>query len=123
MISAKISNLGTYNLLMVGAIFFKEWLIFFQKSKVFLSNLENPLHVSEEYYCQTLSVWRSPFLFFTKSMYAKKDYELTPFLAYEIVRMAERGITYINHKRYVVSEPNCRPQNEKGRPLGMWILD
>ena len=95
--------------------------LFFQKSKVLLLSLDAPMHVFEEYHCQILSVWRSPFLFFTKSMYAKKNYELTPFFAYEIIKMAERGITNVIHKRKIVSEPNCKPQNAKGRPLGKSI--
>ena len=68
---------------------------------------------------QILSVWKSPLIFFTKSMYAQKNYQLTPFIANEIIKMQERGITSILKRRNLVPEPNCKPQYAKGRPLGM----
>ena len=58
-------------------------------------------------------------IFFTKSMYAQKNYQLTPFFANEIIKMNERGITSVLRRRYFVPEPNCKPQFAKGRPLGM----
>ena len=58
-------------------------------------------------------------IFFTKSMYAQKNYQLTPFFANEIIKMHERGITSILKRRNLVPVPNCKPQYAKGRPLGM----
>ena len=58
-------------------------------------------------------------IFFTKSMYAQKNYQLTPFFANEIIKMHERGITSILKRRSLVPEPNCKPQYAKGQPLGM----
>ena len=78
---------------------------------------DSPIHNFENYHCQIMSVWISPSQFSTKSMFAKKNYELTPFLANEIVKMAERGITSIIRQRNVISEPNCK-ERAKGRPLG-----
>ena len=71
------------------------------------------------YFLQILSVWKSPVIFFTKSMYAQKNYQLTPFFANQIIKMNERGITNILKRRHVVPEPNCKPQYAKGQPLGM----
>ena len=58
-------------------------------------------------------------IFFTNSFYAQKNYQLTPFVANEIIKMNERGITSILKKRHIVPEPNCKPQYAKGQPLGM----
>ena len=33
--------------------------------------------------------------------------------------MAESGITNIHTKRHIVSKPNCKPLQSKGRPLGL----
>ena len=71
------------------------------------------------YFLQILSVWKSPVIFYTKSMYAQKNYQLTPFFANQIIKMNERGITSILKWRSLVPEPNCKPQFAKGQPLGM----
>ena len=68
---------------------------------------------------QIQTVWKAPFLFFTKSMYLKKHSPLTPFIADGIRKMTETGIMNVLSKRHVVPEPNCRPLQAKGRPLGM----
>ena len=68
---------------------------------------------------QIQTVWKAPFLFFTKSMYMKKHSPLTPFIADGIRKLTEAGIMNILYKRHVVPEPNCQPSQAKGRPLGM----
>ena len=68
---------------------------------------------------QIQTVWKAPFLLFTKSMYLKKHSPLTPFIANGIRKLKERGILNILYKRHVVPEPNCQPLQAKGRPLGM----
>ena len=52
-------------------------------------------------------------------MYTQKNYQLTPFVANQIIKMNERGITSILKRRHFVPEPNCKPQFAKGQPLGM----
>ena len=52
-------------------------------------------------------------------MYMKKQSPLTPFIAHGIRKMAESGITNLHTKRHIVSEPNCKPLQSKGRPLGL----
>ena len=52
-------------------------------------------------------------------MYMKKQSPLTPFIAHGIRKMAESGITNLHTKRHIVSEPNCKPLQTKGRPLGL----
>ena len=56
---------------------------------------------------------------FTTSMYMEKQSPLTPFIAHGIRKMAESGITNLHTKRHIVSEPNCKPLQSKGRPLGL----
>ena len=52
-------------------------------------------------------------------MYMEKQSPLTPFIAHGIRKMAESGITNIHTKRHIVSKPNCKPLQSKGRPLGL----
>ena len=52
-------------------------------------------------------------------MYMKKQSPLTPFIAHGIRKMAEAGITNLHTKRHIASEPNCKPLQSKGRPLGL----
>ena len=52
-------------------------------------------------------------------MYMKKQSPLTPFIAHGIRKMAESGITNLHTKRHIASEPNCKPLQSKGRPLGL----
>ena len=52
-------------------------------------------------------------------MMAQKNHQLTPFVANQIIKMNERGITSVLKRRYFVPEPNCKPQYAKGQPLGM----
>ena len=52
-------------------------------------------------------------------MYMKKQSPLTQFIAHGIRKMAESGITNLHTKRHIVSEPNCKPLQSKGRPLGL----
>ena len=49
----------------------------------------------------------------------KKQSPFTPFIAHGIRKMAESGITNLHTKRYIASEPNCKPLKSKGRPLGL----
>ena len=52
-------------------------------------------------------------------MFAQKNHPLTPFIANEIIKMKERGITSLLSKRHsIVPEPKCKG-NAKGQPLGM----
>ena len=44
---------------------------------------------------------------------------LTPFIAHGLRKTAERGITDNYSKRYIIPEPNCKPLNQEGQPLGM----
>ena len=52
-------------------------------------------------------------------MYMDKQSPLTPFIAHGIKKMAESGITNLHTKRHIVSKPNCKPLQSKGRPLGL----
>ena len=56
---------------------------------------------------------------YTISMYMKKNSPLTPFIANGIRKMAETGITNLHTKRHIVSKPNCKPLESKGRTLGL----
>ena len=48
-----------------------------------------------------------------------KNSTLTPFFAHGILKMKERGIYNAYSKRHFISEPNCKPLREEGKPLGM----
>ena len=52
-------------------------------------------------------------------MAMRKQSPLTPFIAHGIRKMAESGITNLHTKRHIVSKPNCKPLQSKGRPLGL----
>ena len=52
-------------------------------------------------------------------MYMKKHSPLTPFIAHGIRKMAETGITNLHTKRHIVSKPNCKSLQSKGRTLGL----
>ena len=52
-------------------------------------------------------------------MAMRKQSPLTPFIAHGIRKMAESGITNLHNKRHIVSAPNCKPLQSKGRPLGL----
>ena len=49
----------------------------------------------------------------------RKQSPLTPFIAHGIRKMAESGITNLHNKRHILSAPNCKPLQSKGRPLGL----
>ena len=53
------------------------------------------------------------------SFFAAKNSPLTPFFAHGIRKMTESGIMNIHAKRNLISEPNCKPAQTKGRPLGL----
>ena len=71
------------------------------------------------YSFQIYSVWKGHVPLYTISMYMKKQSPLTPFIAHGIRKMAESGIINLHNKRHIVSEPNCKPLQSKGRPLGL----
>jgi hypothetical protein len=52
-------------------------------------------------------------------MAMRKQSPLTPFIEHGIRKMAESGITNLHNKRHIVSAPNCKPLQSKGRPLGL----
>ena len=52
-------------------------------------------------------------------MYMQKNSPLTPFFAHAIRKLRESGITDLISKRYIPPEPNCKPLQAKGQPLGM----
>ena len=52
----------------------------------------------------------------------KKRSPLTPFFAQSIRKITETGILDAQRKRHTISEPNCKPVREKGRPLGFEIF-
>ena len=66
-----------------------------------------------------MTAWKAQIPLFTQGYYMKKRSNLTPFIANEIKKMKEKGITSILSKRHVRPEPNCKPQNSKGNSLGM----
>ena len=68
---------------------------------------------------QIYSVWKDHMPIYTISMYMKKNSPLTPFIANGIRKMAETGITNLHTKRHIVSKPNCKPLESKGRTLGL----
>ena len=70
-------------------------------------------------FSQIYSVWKGQVPLFTTSMYMEKQSPLTPFIAHGIRKMAESGITNLHTKRHIVSKPNCKPLQSKGRPLGL----
>ena len=52
-------------------------------------------------------------------MYMQKNSPLTPFFAHAIRKLRESGITDRISKRHIPPEPNCKPLQAKGQPLGM----
>ena len=68
---------------------------------------------------QVITAWKDQVPMFTQSYYMKKKSNLTPFIAHEIKKMKEKGITNVLTKRHVMPEPNCKPPNTKGTSLGM----
>ena len=66
-----------------------------------------------------MTAWKAQIPLFTQGYYMKKRSNLTPFIANQIKKMKEKGITSILSKRHVRPEPNCKPQNSKGNSLGM----
>ena len=71
------------------------------------------------FFFQIYSVWKGDVPLFTTSMYMKKHSPLTPFIAHGIRKMAESGVTNLHTKRHIISKPNCKPLQSKGRPLGL----
>ena len=58
-------------------------------------------------------------IFITFSMAMSRKSHLTPFIAHGLRKAAERGIIDNYSKRYIIPEPNCKPLNQEGQPLGM----
>ena len=52
-------------------------------------------------------------------MYMKKDSHLTPFIAYQIMRLQEMGANRFLYSRNTITEPNCRPNTMPHRSLGV----
>ena len=68
---------------------------------------------------QIKSVWKAKVPLFTLGMYIKRNSPLPPFLAHLIRRMRETGIINVLAQRHIIPEPNCEPQQTKGRSLGL----
>ena len=68
---------------------------------------------------QVITAWKDQVPMFTQSYYMKKKSNLTPFIAHEIKKMKEKGITNVLTKRHIMPEPNCEPPSSKGVSLGM----
>ena len=49
----------------------------------------------------------------------KRNSPLTPFVAHLIRKITENGIINMLAKRHVIPEPNCKPQQTRGRSLGL----
>ena len=49
----------------------------------------------------------------------KRNSPLTPFVAHLIRKIMETGIINMLAKRHVIPEPNCEPQQTRGRSLGL----
>ena len=111
-----------------------------ESEKVAFVQVGEPINFHEDYHCkvvhsnylnfimlfqyllfafQIYSVWKDHMPIYTISMYMKKHSPLTPFIAHGIRKMAETGITNLHSKRHIVSEPNCKPLQSKGRTLGL----
>ena len=58
-------------------------------------------------------------IFSTFSLAISRKSHLTPIIAHELRKAAETGIIDNYSKRYIMTEPNCRPLNQEGQPLGM----
>ena len=58
-------------------------------------------------------------IFSTFSLAISRKSHLTPIIAHELRKAAERGIIDNYSKRYIMNEPKCRPLNQEGQPLGM----
>ena len=50
-------------------------------------------------------------------MFMRKNSPFTKFISYEIIKLAETGITNNLSKRHVISEPNCKPAQAKGQKI------
>ena len=52
-------------------------------------------------------------------MYMKKDSHLTPFIAYQIMRLQEMGANGFLYSRNTITEPICQPNTMPHRSLGV----
>ena len=71
---------------------------------------------------QITAAWKAPTLSFTISMYMKKNSLFTRFISYKISKLAETGITNSLSKRHVISEPNCKPIQNKGQKISKFMF-
>ena len=63
-------------------------------------------------------MWTSPRPTALVSMYMKNNSILTPFIAYQILKVQESGLADISYMRHSVPEPNCKPLSIPTRSLG-----
>ena len=71
---------------------------------------------------QITTVWKAPTPTFTNSMFMKKNSPFTRFISYKITKLAETGIINNLSKRYVISEPNCKPTQAKGQKISKCLF-
>ena len=58
-------------------------------------------------------------IFSTFSLAISRKSHLAPIIAHGLRKATEGGIIDNYSKRYIMTEPNCRPLNQKGQPIGM----
>ena len=63
-------------------------------------------------------MWTSPTPTTLNSWFMKKNSTLTPFIAYEMIRVQESGFSDISYMRHAVPKPNCKPLSIPTRSLG-----
>ena len=64
-------------------------------------------------------VWKNTVALFYRTMYMKKNSPLTPFIAYELKKLAEAGFNDVLSQRHIVPDPDCEPINKEAENLGM----
>ena len=85
-------------------------------------NLGHCLIQFHTFLTQIITGWKAPTPIFTDSMFMKKNSPFTRFISYEIIKLAETGITNNLSKRHVISEPNCKPTQVKGQKISKCLF-
>ena len=64
-------------------------------------------------------IWKNPIPVYYQTMYMNKGSQFTPFIGHGLKKLSEVGIKNILAKRHIITDPNCKPLQIKGKSLGM----
>ena len=87
--------------------------------KVTLMEVGDNVRSANNQPCKIKSVWKSSSPLYTYSMYLEKNSPLTPFIAHEIRKLTEFGISNILFERFKSTDPTCKPILAEGTSLSL----